>query len=82
MEKLVVIQRRQLTEELVPKYRIGFANFDIFANRLNDFILPNLSAKEFDILSKVYVLLFFLSHRQSIAKRGLGSNKEHKEESV
>ena len=59
MEKLVVIQRRQLTEELVPKYRIGFANFDIFANRLKDFILPNLSAKEFDILSKVYVLLCF-----------------------
>ena len=59
MEKLVVIQRRQLIEELVPKYRVGFANFDIFADGLNEFILPNLSTKEFDILSRVYVLLFF-----------------------
>ena len=61
MEKLVVIQRRQLIEELVPKYRVGFANFDIFADGLNEFILPNLSTKEFDILSRVYVLLFFLA---------------------
>ena len=61
MEKLVVIQRRQLIEELVPKYRVGFANFDIFADGLNEFILPNLSTKEFDILSRVYVLQFFLA---------------------
>ena len=55
----MVIQGRQLIEELVPKYRVGFANFDIFAEGLNEFILPNLSTKEFDILSRVYVLLFF-----------------------
>ena len=31
-------QYEKMLEELVPKYREEFANFDIFANRLDDFL--------------------------------------------
>ena len=41
-------QYEKMLEELVPKYREEFANFDIFANRLDDFIIPLLSAKKLD----------------------------------
>ena len=72
MEKLVVTgcfkskeadeakdQYEKMLEELVPKYIEEFANFDIFANRMDDFIIPLLSAKKLNILSKVYILLVF-----------------------
>ena len=60
---------------LVPKYREEFANFDIFANRLDDFIIPLLSAKKLDILFKVYILIFCLSHGQAALERGSSANK-------
>lgn len=44
-----------MIEELVPKCRAEFSNFDIFADRLDDLIMPYLSGKKFDVLSKVYV---------------------------
>ena len=66
-----------MLQELVPKYREEFANFDIFANRLDDFIIPLLSAKKLDILSKVYILIFCLIHGQSAVKRGVSANKEY-----
>ena len=49
---------KMLEEQLVQKYREESANFDIFANQLDDFIIPLLSAKKLDILSKVYILIF------------------------
>ena len=51
-------QYEKMLEELVQKYREESANFDIFANQLDDFIIPLLSAKKLDILSKVYILIF------------------------
>ena len=66
-----------MLEELVPKYREEFANFDIFANRLGDFIMPLLSTKKLDVLSKVYILIFCLSHGQSAVERGFSANKEY-----
>ena len=66
-----------MLEELVPKYREEFANFDIFADRFDDFIIPILSAKKLDILSKVYILIFCLSHGQSAVERGFSANKEY-----
>ena len=59
------------------KYTEEFANFDIFANWLDDFIVPVLSAKKLDILSKVYIFLFCLSHGQSSVDRGFSMNKEY-----
>ena len=55
-------QYEKMLEELVPEYREEFANFDIFADRLDYFIIPLLSARKLDILSKVYILIFCLSH--------------------
>ena len=66
-----------MLEELVPKYREEFANFDIFANRLDDFNYTTLSAKKLDILSKVYILILCLSHRQSAVKHGFSASKEY-----
>ena len=43
------VQYEKMLEELVPKYRKEFANFDIFANHLDDFLMPLLSAKKLDI---------------------------------
>ena len=91
MEKLVVTgcfkskeadeakdQYEKMLEELVPKYIEEFANFDIFANRMDDFIIPLLSAKKLNILSKVYILLVFcLSYGQSAVKRGFSANKQY-----
>ena len=37
-------QYEKMLEELVPKYREEFANFNIFCNQLDDFITPLLSA--------------------------------------
>ena len=37
-------QYEKMLEELVPKYREEFANFNIFYNQLDDFITPLLSA--------------------------------------
>ena len=51
-------QYEKMLEELVPKYREEFTNLDIFSNQLDDFIIPLLSAKKLDILSKVYILIF------------------------
>ena len=51
-------QYEKMLEELVPKYREEFANFDIFANRLDGFLIPLLSAKKLEILSNVYILIF------------------------
>ena len=51
--------------------------FDIFANRLDDFVIPLLSAKKLDILSKVYILIFCLSYGQSAVERGFSANKEY-----
>ena len=70
-------QYEKMLEELVPKYREEFVNFDIFANRLDDFIIPLLSAKKLDILSKVYILIFCLNHGQSAVERGFSMNKEY-----
>ena len=64
-------QYEKMLEELVPEYREKFANFDIFTNRLDDFIMPLLSAKKLDILSKVYILIFCSSHGQSAVERWL-----------
>ena len=47
----------KMLEELVLKYREEFANFDIFANRLDGFIIPLLSVKKLEILSNVYILI-------------------------
>ena len=90
MEKLVTIghfkskeadeakdQYEKILEELVPKQREEFANFDIFANQLDDCIVPLLFAKKLDILSKVYILIFCLSHGQSAVECGFSTNKEH-----
>ena len=49
-----------MIEELVPKCRAEFSNFDIFADRLDDLIMPYLSGKKFDVLSKVYVWVSFV----------------------
>ena len=70
MEKLIVTRRfkskeadeagdhyEKMLEELVLKYREEFANFDIFANRLDGFIIPLLSVKKLEILSNVYILI-------------------------
>ena len=70
-------QYEKIQEELVPKYWEEFANFDIFADRFDDFIIPILSAKKLDILSKVYILIFCLSHGQSAVERGFSANKEY-----
>ena len=64
-------QYEKRIEELIPKYREEFANFDIFASQLDDFIIPLLPAKKLDILSKVYILIFCLSHGQSAEEHGL-----------
>ena len=32
-------QYEKMPEELIPKYREEFANFNVFANRLDDFII-------------------------------------------
>ena len=64
MTKLVFIQKSQLTEEFVPKYIKDFVSFDIFANRLNNFIISNLSTNQFDILPKLYVFNTSLSYSQ------------------
>ena len=69
-------QYEKILEELVPKYREEFANFDIFANQLDDFIIPLLSAKKLDILSKAYMLIFCLSHGQSVVECGFRVNNE------
>ena len=47
------------------------------ANRLDDFIIPLLPAKKLDILSKVYIFIFCLSHGQSAVERGFSANKEY-----
>ena len=73
-------QYEKMLEELVPKRREEFANFDIFPNRLDDFIIPLLSVKKVDILSKVYILIFCLSHGQSAVERGFSANKDYMEE--
>ena len=70
-------QYENMLEKLIPKCREGISNFDIFANRLDDFNIPLLSAKKFDILSKVYILIFCLSHGQSTVERGFSANKEY-----
>ena len=51
-------QHEKMLEELVRIYREEFANFDIFDDQLDDFIIPLLSAKKLDILYKVYILIF------------------------
>ena len=66
-----------MLQELYPKYREEFANFDILDNRLHDFVVPLLSAKKLDILSKVYILIFCLSHGQSAVEHGFSMNKEY-----
>ena len=33
-------QYEKMLEELVPEYREKFANFDVFTNRRDDFIMP------------------------------------------
>ena len=66
-----------MLEELVPKYREEFANFDIFTNQLGNFIIPFLSAKKLDILSKVYILIFCLGQGQSAVEHGSSANKEY-----
>ena len=89
MEKLIAIglfkskeadevgdQYEKMLEELVPKYR-EFANFDIFANRLDGFIIPLLSVKKLEILSNVYIWIFCLSHGQSTSEGGFSANKEY-----
>ena len=54
----LVVLSQEMLEELVPKYREEFANFDILTNRLDNFIIPPLSAKKLYIPSKVYILIF------------------------
>ena len=66
-----------MLQELDPKYREEFANFDILDNRLHDFVVPLLSAKKLDMLSKVYILIFCLSHGQSAVEHGFSVNKEY-----
>ena len=73
-------QYEKMLEELVPKYREEFVNFDIFANCLDDFIIPLLYVKELDILSKVYILIFCLSHWQSTVECGFSENKDYVKE--
>ena len=70
-------QYENMLEELVPKYREEFADFDIIANRLDDFIISLLPAKKLDILSKVYILISCLSHGQFAVERGFSANKEY-----
>ena len=70
-------QYEKMLEELVPKYREEFANFDIFANRLDGFIISLLSVKKLEILSNVYILIFCLSHGQSTSEGGFSANKEY-----
>ena len=73
-------QYEKMLEELVTRYREEFVNFDVFANRLADFIIPLLSAKKLDILPKVYILIFCLSHGQFAVERGFSANKEYMKE--
>ena len=70
-------QYENMLEKLVPKYREEFVNFDIFANQLDDFVIPLLSSKKLDIISKVYILMFCLSHWKSDVGRGFSINKEY-----
>ena len=44
--------------ELVPKYGEEFANFNIFVNRLDDFVIPLLSAKIFTFVRYSFQSLY------------------------
>ena len=70
-------QYENMMEKLVPKYRKEFVNFDIFSNQLDDFVIPLLSSKKLDIISKVYILMLCLSHWKSDVGRGFSINKEY-----
>ena len=70
-------QYENMMEKLVPKYRKEFVNFDIFSNQLDDFVIPLLSSKKLDIISKVYILMLCLSHCKSDVGRGFSINKEY-----
>ena len=47
-------QYEKMLKVLIPKCREEFPNFDIFANRLADFIIPLLSSKKLDIVERVF----------------------------
>ena len=70
-------QYENMMEKLVPKYRKEFVNFDILANQLHDFVIPLLSSKKLDIISKVCILMLCLSYWKSDVGRGFSINKQY-----
>ena len=66
-----------MIEELVPKHRDEFLAFDMFGNQINQFMMPYLSEQRIVELSKVYLLVFCLSHGPSATEHGFSTNEEY-----